>query len=114
MSNREIKIIYTKESGRPPLYTTEANLPNQDKFFRNIIQEVVLVEDEKSRVSMPVKQLPKNPPIEVSPTGAPKFIEPPKPLVITDEMLFAELEKRGKTRKQIENFLKPKKTVVSA
>lgn len=58
MANRNIRIIYTKESGRPDLYTTESNLPQQDKFFRNIIKEVYLV-DEKKTIPLPEKEVVK-------------------------------------------------------
>jgi hypothetical protein len=50
---RKVKVIYTKESGRPPLITTEKNLADQNKFFSAIIQEVVLVEDEMKKVPLP-------------------------------------------------------------
>jgi hypothetical protein len=48
MANRKIKITYKKGKDglqRPPLITTELNLPNQEKFFGSIIEEVYPIDD---------------------------------------------------------------------
>jgi hypothetical protein len=85
----DIKIIYTEESGRPPLYTTMANLPEQEKFFSKIIKEVVKADGKIEVVNNPVANTRK----EVY------------PVIITDNLLIKELLKRGKSEKSISKFL---------
>lgn len=138
---KKVKIVYTKESGRPPMYTTDKNLDNQEKFFSSIIAEVILLDDKGNElrneaivrpapivVTKTIKQEEFILPAEDS--SLPEIIRnsmPPKinpslksttanetPIKesITLEMVYAELIKKGKTKEEIDVFLLPKVTKV--
>lgn len=125
MANRKIKIIYTKESGRHPFYTTEANLDNQDRHFRKIIKEVVLVDEVKgkNKIALPEpKQEVKHKPLTISEMIETDVELPPLKIgkntevietvkEITKDDVVEQLIKMGKTREEAMDFVYPKPVI---
>lgn len=128
---RKVKIMYTKESGRPPMYTTDRNLEAQEKFFSNIIAEVILLDDKGNEIKneavvRPVIVTNVKDESFVLPVGdsLPEIIRnsmPPKtdatlksivpnesPKSMPLDLLYAELMNKGKTKEEIDIFLAPK------
>ena len=134
---RKVKIVYTKESGRPPMYTTDKNLENQEKFFSNIIAEVILLDDKGNEIKNEAVVRPvivtntvgtnvkdESFVLPVGDNSLPEIIKnsmPPKtdatlkPIVPNEspksmplDLLYAELISKGKTKEEIDVFLAPK------
>lgn|ERR1035437_502745 len=109
MANRKVKITYTQESGRPPFYTTEGNIPEQDKLFRSIIKEIELVEPDKEQVKVMTVLPPKdNTLIPLPIQKEPSFVSS----IMSDKQLIDALLLKGKTEEEITEFLKPKEYVL--
>jgi hypothetical protein len=129
---KKVKIVYTKESGRPPMYTTDKNLENQEKFFSNIIAEVILLDDKGNEIKNEAVVRPvivtnvkdESFVLPVGDNSLPEIIRnsmPPKtdatlksivpnesPKSMPLDLLYAELMNKGKTKEEIDVFLAPK------
>ena len=85
--SRKVRIIYTKASFRPDFYTTEDNIPTQEKLYGNIIQDIQIIHED-----LKIER--------IKPTD--RTIAP----LITEEALVKELKRRGKVAKAIAVYLK--------
>ena len=122
VTNRPILITYKKDqmgNQRPPYYTTESNLKSQEQFFSNVIDEIYLV-DNKGNIIKENKIEPKfvnnnitflsdgivfdgRTKLQKQFTSGEKTIE--KEVSITDDLMYKELLKRGKSIEEINAIL---------
>ena len=101
-TSKKVKIIYTRESGRPDFITTEQNIQQQEKQHGNIIEDIIIMDDVQDITHEVIK---------------PKLLERKEAKTcdceITDEQLVKALNKRGKTAGSIAFYLFDSRTTLA-